>query len=390
MGAESSLTTRPVAQISSKSHEHSVAVVGGGLLGAAIAWGLARAGERVVVVDEGDIAVRASRGNFALVWVQGKGMGMPPYSRWTFGSARAWPDLARELLDETGLDVSLQQPGGFHVCLSEQEYERRADFVSRFRAQQGVADVPIEMVPREVLATHLPDIGPEVVGASFCPADGHVNSLRLFRAFHTGLLQRGATYLPNRSVTAINREAGGYRLQSPMGDVHAERVVLAAGNANQALAAMVGLSAPMKPERGQIVVTERVRPFLHHPLSTLRQTDEGSVMIGDSREEGADPAAINMPINTVMASRAVRTFPLLARLNVVRTWRAIRVMPADGFPIYDESASHPGAYLATCHSGVTLAAAHALMLAPMIAGRSFDRARLGVFSARRFDVQPIQ
>ena len=79
MGAESSLTTRPVAQISSKSREHSVAVVGGGLLGAAIAWGLARAGERVVVVDEGDIAVRASRGNFALVWVQGKGMGMPPH-----------------------------------------------------------------------------------------------------------------------------------------------------------------------------------------------------------------------------------------------------------------------------------------------------------------------
>lgn len=390
MDADVRTPSSSLSLASARYSAHSIAVVGGGLLGACIAWGLARAGERVVVVDEGDIAVRASRGNFALVWVQGKGMGMPEYSQWTLGSARAWPALEKELAEETGLDVSLQQPGGFHVCLSENEFSRRSQFVSRFRAQPGVADVPIDMVAREDLAKHLPDIGPEVVGASYCPADGHVNSLRLFRALHTGLMKRGATYLPNHVVSAIERNLQGFTLRSPQGDVHAERIVLAAGNANQTLAAMVGLRAPMKPERGQIVVTERVRPFLHHPLSTLRQTDEGSVMIGDSREEGTDPAAINMPINTVMASRAVRTFPLLARLNVVRTWRAIRVMPEDGFPIYDESLTHPGAYLATCHSGVTLAAAHALILAPMIASGSFDRPRLNAFSARRFDVHPVQ
>jgi len=64
-------------------HEADVAVVGGGLVGAAIAWGLARAGTRVVVLDEGDVAFRASRGNFALVWVQSKGLGMPEYAAWT-------------------------------------------------------------------------------------------------------------------------------------------------------------------------------------------------------------------------------------------------------------------------------------------------------------------
>ena len=58
-----------------------VIVVGGGLVGAAVAWGLARQKARVVVLDEGDIAFRASRGNFGLVWVQGKGFGMAPYAR---------------------------------------------------------------------------------------------------------------------------------------------------------------------------------------------------------------------------------------------------------------------------------------------------------------------
>ena len=63
--------------------EYDVAVVGGGLVGVATAWGLAREGQRVVVLDEGDRAVRASRGNFALVWVQSKGLGLAPYAGWT-------------------------------------------------------------------------------------------------------------------------------------------------------------------------------------------------------------------------------------------------------------------------------------------------------------------
>ena len=63
--------------------DYDVAVVGGGLLGSAIAWGLGRIGKRVAVLDEGDIAKRASRANFALVWVQSKGLGMPAYTSWT-------------------------------------------------------------------------------------------------------------------------------------------------------------------------------------------------------------------------------------------------------------------------------------------------------------------
>ena len=58
---------------------------------------------------------------------------------------------------------------------------------------------------------------------------------------------------------------------------------------------MVGLAAPMKPERGQIIVTERIQPFLRHPVVTMRQTDEGTVMIGDSREELTDPAGMTWP-----------------------------------------------------------------------------------------------
>ena len=75
--------------------EYDVAVVGGGLLGSAIAWGLARGGQRVAVLDEGDRATRASRGNFALVWVQSKGLGMPEYAGWTVRGSNAYAAFAR-------------------------------------------------------------------------------------------------------------------------------------------------------------------------------------------------------------------------------------------------------------------------------------------------------
>jgi glycine/D-amino acid oxidase-like deaminating enzyme len=373
------------------SGEYDVAVVGGGLVGVATAWGLAREGCRVVVLDEGDRAVRASRGNFALVWVQSKGLGLAPYAGWTIRSSNAWGGFADILKQETGLDVSFQRPGGFHLSLSERELEARANILKRLHNQPGIVDYKTEIMDRAQVAKMLPDIGPEVVGGSYCPLDGHVNSLRLFRTLHTAIRARGVTYLPSHRVENIVREGGEFRLSTAPGSAHGEiranRVALAAGNANMRLAPMVGLECPMKPERGQIVVTERLRPFLNHPVVTLRQTDEGTVMIGDSKEESTDPSRLTIGVSATEAERAMRMFPLLGSANVVRTWSAIRVMTRDGFPIYDESESHPGAFTVCCHSGVTLAANHALTIAPMIARGALDKSLVAPFSARRFHVQ---
>ena len=367
--------------------EYDVAVVGGGLVGMATAWGLSREGLNVVVLDEGDRDVRASRGNFALVWVQSKGLGLAPYAGWTIRSSNAWSGFSDLLKQETGLDVSFQRPGGFHLALSEKEFETRAANLRRLHNQPGIVDYKTEMLDRSEIARMLPDIGPEVVGGSFCPLDGHVNSLRLFRTLHKANSERGVTYLPSHRVENITRDGGEFQLVTPHGIITAGKVALAAGNANMRLAPMVGLECPMRPERGQIVVTERLRPFLNHPVVTLRQTDEGTVMIGDSKEESVDPAGLTLGVCATEASRAVRMFPLLANANVVRTWSAIRVMTQDGFPIYDESQTHPGAFTVCCHSGVTLAANHALTVAPMIARGSLDKALVAPFSARRFHVQ---
>lgn len=359
-------------------------IVGGGLVGTAIAHGLVQRGESVLVVDQGDIAFRASRGNFGLVWVQGKGANMPEYARWTRRSADLWADFAGTLEQNTGMDVQHEQPGGLYFCLSEKELEERRNLMHRMSNMLG-PDFRYEILDREALLDMTPHIGPTVVGGCYCPHDGAANSLRLLRALHDGL-NRGGEYAPNHTVHAIDFDRPGFTVRAERQTWRSGKVVLAAGNATRELAPMLGLSAPLRPQRGQVIVTARVDRLLNMPTHTLRQTGEGSVMIGDSKEEvGFDDMTTPKVLGTI-AERAVTAFPILKRAPVVRSWGALRVMSPDGHPIYEQSTSCPGAFVACVHSGVTLAAAHAGPLAAAIAEGALP-ADFDAFSAGRFDVQ---
>ncbi|OZI59466.1 NAD(P)/FAD-dependent oxidoreductase [Bordetella genomosp. 11] len=366
---------------------YDAVVIGGGLVGSALAYGLRRELDHVAVLDEGDVAYRASRGNFGLIWVQSKGMGLPRYGVWTMASATAWPQLAAELQDQTGVDLHLEQRGGLHVLLSDEEMEARAIFMRTLLAQPGMAQYDWKLLDRHELADMMPGIGPEVRGASWTPVDGIANPLKLLRALHMSFAQRAVDYLPRRPAQQIRQRDGVFEVTTPSGTVRARKLVLASGLSNKALGEQVGLAVPVRPQRGQIVVLERTRRLLETPLSTLRQTDEGTWLIGDSQEEaGYVDNQVGLPILGTLADRAVRTLPALREVRVVRSWAALRVMSKDGFPIYQQSETCPGAFVATCHSGVTLAAAHALKLAPMIAaGQLADD--MAPFSTRRFHVQ---
>jgi glycine/D-amino acid oxidase-like deaminating enzyme len=236
------------------------------------------------------------------------------------------------------------------------------------------------------LAERLPGLGPAVVGGTYCPHDGHCNPLFLLRALHAGHAALGGRYLPNRRVVDILPEAGGFTVVTDGGRVQGDRIVLAAGLGSARLAPKLGLAVPVVPQRGQVLVTQRAEPRLAHPTVHVRQTGEGSFLLGDSHEDvgfddGTTPEAM-----AEIARRALDYFPYLAQLPVVRVWGALRVMTPDGFPIYDRSPEHPGAFSAACHSGVTLAAAHVERLAGYIAEGELPAA-FHAFSAERFDVQ---
>lgn len=363
-----------------------VVVVGGGLVGLATACGLARRGRTVALIAEGDEARPASAGNFGLVWVQSKGQGMPAYSAWTARSAMLWPDFAVRLAAETGIDVAHRRSGGLHLCLGEGELEARTRFVAQMSNQMGAAGVRVEMLDRAALREIAPAVGEAVAGASWCAMDGDANPFLLARALNDSACARGMLRVGGGGVAAIRPDDAGYRLELRDGAaIRGARVVLAAGLGNAALAAGLGKSFPVRPQRGQILVTGRLPRFLDLPTTQVRQAAEGSVLLGDSKEDVGFDYGTTIDVGAVIAARAVASFPVLAGARVVRTWGALRVMSPDGFPIYQTWPDLPGLWAIACHSGVTLAAAHAGPLADAVDGGA-PPPEIAQFTTERFDV----
>lgn len=361
------------------------AVIGGGLVGSAIAYGLASQGYQVTVLDEGDLAYRSSRGNFGLVWIQGKGLEIPRYSEWSMSSALLWADLAEELHELTNININHYATGGVHFCYSAEDIQRRAaDLATLSQATNKKFD--FSMLDHEQLKELIPEVGETVVGASWSRWDGHVNPLYLLRALHEGIFHYGGEYRPGGRVHRITRYGESFVIEQNNDRLHADRVVLAAGLGNTQLAPQVGLSAPLIPNRGEILVSERIRPVLNLPTTFIRQTGDGSILMGDSHEDVGFDDGTDTQVLASIAQRSMQAIPALANTRVVRTWGALRVMTPDGYPLYQASESHPGAFVACCHSGVTLAAVHAKRLAPWIAGRQLP-VEITSFTAERFDVQ---
>ncbi len=365
--------------------DRRLTVIGGGLVGSAIAYGAAREGLSVNVLDQGDSAFRASRGNFGLVWVSSKGAKMPRYAAWSREALKLWPALQDELLKRTGVDAGLRQVGGFWLGFSDDEMRARSTLLEGI--DRTVGGIPFTMMDRAQLKEHIPGLGPDVVGGSFCELDGDANPLMLLHGFHAALKDSGADLISGVDVTDIRYDPGEglFDVLSADGQSwRSERLVLAAGLGNAKLAPLVGLHAPVKPSRGQVLVTERMQPFLRYPMNKLRQTIEGSVQIGSSTEDVGFDDGTTADVIGWQARRAVATIPALAQARLVRAWGALRPLAPDGHPIYQESESCPGAFVATSHSGVSLAAAHCFVIGPWTAGLTQTPSDFAHFRGDRF------
>ena len=364
-----------------------IIVIGGGTVGAAIAYGLAGLKQSVMLLDGSDRDYRAAQANFGLVWLQGKGMGLPAYQTLTRASVGLWRDFATEIEVLTAADLVYESNGGVVFCIGEEGFENRRAQLQRLHNQWNGGEPDWEMIDRSSLEKLMPRarFGDAVSGASFGRLDGHANPLRLLMSLHEGIVRRGGVVRSSATVRRIERVGADFRLSLDGEELVAPRIVIAAGLGSVALAAQVGLDVPLRPQRGQVLVTERFEPFLPLPASGLRQTGEGTVMIGATQEETGFDLSTTSDAASRLSRKTVEIVPGLANAKLVRQWAGLRVMTPDGYPIYAQSQTHPGAFVALCHSGVTLAAFHARELARAI--RDGDLPDFYTpFHQRRFDV----
>ena len=371
---------------SNKNHA-DVLVIGGGLVGSAVAFGIAETDARVIMLDEGDRAFRAARGNAGLVWYQGKGTGMRRYQEWSLEATQIWPEFAEKLHNLTGIDVSYRKSGGLCLCVGESELKARRNQFDQIRQEAAAHHYDGKVLDRKEVQELLPGVtlGDEVVGASYSVHDGHVNPLYLLKALHAGIKRFGGYNYPGYPVMTICKNGKEFIAQTPNGSFTAPKLVIAAGNGTGRLAAMAGMHIPVHPEKGQLLVTERTQPYLPLPCNRVRQTTEGNFLLGTSQEEAGFDVQTTSQVMQSMSSRVKKMFPVLARLRIVRTWASLRVMTPDGKPVYEASESYPGVFAIALHSGVTQAALHASKVAQWILTGEQPEG-LDIFSSRRFHV----
>ncbi len=212
-----------------------VVIVGGGVMGCAIACNLAREGLKPVVVEKSDIGSEASGANGGGVRQSARNLKEMPLA---MESVRIYG----ELHDELEMDVEYVRKGNVRLCTSDEEVRTMAESVEI----QRTAGLKLEMLDREQVREIIPFVGPQVVGATFCPTDGHANPFLVTYGFFKKAKALGARFYTGEEVTGIRRKKG--RVSAVVTDkqvLEADLVVNAAGISGRRLANVVGLDIPM-------------------------------------------------------------------------------------------------------------------------------------------------
>ncbi|UJF18465.1 FAD-binding oxidoreductase [Vibrio sp. SS-MA-C1-2] len=343
----------------------NIIIIGAGVVGLAIGYGLVSRGESVTILDEGAEGFKASRGNFGLVWCQGKGFEKQDYARITFQSCQQWDAFRQDLETETDLSVDYDNRGGLYFLFDQDAHKNRIERLESIYSDSQ-QQIDFEMLSGEKLKTLMPELGDEVYSASFCRHDATCDPLKLVYALKHALIKKGGQIKYGHKVHDIQSLDHGVQVVSDKERFSADKVIISAGLSNTELSQCVDIETPLKAIKGQILVSQRLPKVLDFPSLQVRQTEEGTIICGDSHEDVGLKTETTMEHLQKISTRSMKIFPMLSQQSVNRAWGALRVMTPDTIPIYEQSKQVKGVFNVSCHSGITLAAFHANELAEHI------------------------
>jgi sarcosine oxidase subunit beta len=364
-------------------------VVGGGVIGASVAYHSARKGLRTVVLERGEPLGGTTGATFA--WL---GAHFKKPARYNLLSQEAIA-LYAGLEAELEADLEYAALGSVILVRSEAEMDRWRQEIDGLR-EQGFR---LEVWDGARLRGHEPIVPASFAGGIHCPVDVEVNPFRLVTAYLAAARRLGAEVHHGIRVTGLEREAGRVSaVVTEHGTWRAGRVVCAAGIDSDRIGGMLGMEVPIVKVKGQVLVSERrprmVNSFLALTTAVedggfmLKQVRSGNLVIGYTQEDGiADHASTWQGIVSV-GRNAVSGLPALRDVNVIRAFAGVRVVPRDSLPIISEVPGWPGVVVLAMHSGLTLSVLVGRVVAGHLTGE--DRGALfQEFGLARFGT-PIQ
>lgn len=357
-----------------------VAIIGGGLLGCALAFYLGRAGTDTVLLERGELNREASGTNAGSLHIQ---LLRPPAMDETWferfrplvwlhaESGKAW----RELEAEAGINVGVRMRGGLMVAETAEE----ARLLHKKAALERAEGLDTAMLSGAEARVMCPLLSETITAADYCADDGIANPLLVAPALARRAADFGVRVAPYHGVRAIDvRGPRDFLVRTAAADVHARRVVVAAGPWTGRVAAMAGLDVPIGPNILSMSVTETQRLELDLLIQhagrrlTLKQTDSGTYIIGGGWP-GGYVASENrkLPSFEALAGSAwvaTSVIPHLARLRIIRTWAGLGSNTPDWRPVIGEAPAVPGLHILFAGLGFTLGLVCARLMAELLTG----------------------
>ncbi|MDD4541680.1 MAG: FAD-binding oxidoreductase [Eubacteriales bacterium] len=349
-----------------------VAIIGGGISGLSIAFNLAQAGVKNIVVLEKNFLGNGATGRcgagIRMQWGTELNCLLSKYSCEFF-------EQAQELF-HNNIDIEFEQGGYLIGAGTDEEVEQ---FKRNVKLQNDLGIESVFLSPEEAgeIMPHL-DIT-KIKAATFCHRDGHLNPFRTTEAYSEAARSLGVSIYEYTEVQDILLDGDKLKgVRTDKGDISAPLVVNAAGGYSKLIADMAGVDLPVYSQRHQIMVTEPVEAmqdpmFMGFSLNIyIQQVPHGSFIMG--RSDDSEPTDLRLTSSwqflEKMSETCTTLMPRLGQLKVVRQWAGLYNMTADAQPIYDEAPELPGFYHAAGFSG------HGFMLAP-VTGHVMSRKIMG-------------
>ena len=372
----------------------NVAVIGAGILGAAIAWRLARRGVQVILIDKGQPGHGASSHSFA--WINAGAKEPIGYHNLNRRSLEMWPRFAAAIGDGGDPDSVGLRWGG--KVSWESDPVAAEGLVGRVRQLQSWG-YPTRLIDADELKGLEPalDVGPVAV-AEYSPNEGQVEPQMVVDACLRRLREMGCSIHSGMEVQGFERfdDRRIHGLITASGPVSADAVVIAGGTATTELAALAGVNVPQAESPGVVIRTEPLPPLLENvpvvyapPLGDgrreihLRQCADGRLMIGEGDQESLAEDDTQSHADDLLA-RARRYLPGIGNAKAVPVPVGWRPMPLDGYPVLGFASEAPNLYVALTHSGVTLAPVLSQLAAQEICDGTPADAVLDPYRPQRF------
>jgi glycine/D-amino acid oxidase-like deaminating enzyme len=346
-----------------------VIIVGAGIVGAACARSLAAAGWEVIVVDRGTTAGGTSSACEGNLLVSDKGPGhelvLAQYA------STLWKAASADLTEQLGPrfpSIEYDPKGGLVVATTDAGARALFDFASGQRAA-GVDARALDPGQAHELE---PDLAPGITAAVHYPEDAQVQPSIATEALMASARRFGARLLENTPVTGPVLDSAGalVGVKTPAGELRASRVLIAAGPWSGQVAALLGVHLPVRPRRGELLVTSRMPHRIFHKVydadyvgavgsddsalqtsSVIESTAGGTVLIGSSRQQVGFDVSLRVDALSEIAAKAIRLFPFLSGVAVIRSYGGFRPFMPDHLPVIGEDPRMPGLWHAAGHEG---------------------------------------